>query len=165
MNEDNSCIERHGVVIGVPGGDYGRVRVRLESAPGCTACASRSACGSAAGGSQVIEVVLPSARLGDAVTLAIPAATLSAAALLGYLLPSLGLLAGALAADLAWASDAAAVIGAAVGLCGGLLVARACGEGEGEGGFDFARRLTPVLLSSPAQQEILPYSFEPGDTP
>lgn len=102
-----------------------RAQIRLEPSPGCSACGNRGNCASGEAKPQMIEMALPAnAQAGDAVAVAIPAGSLTLAALLGYLLPPVAMLAGAIAADQRYASDPAAVIGAALGLAAGLLAAR-----------------------------------------
>ena len=64
------------------------------------------------------------AQIGDMVTVNIQAGSLALAAMLGYLLPPVAMLAGAVIADQLYASDLAAVIGAALGLAAGVLAAR-----------------------------------------
>ena len=121
----NEILLRHGEVIALAGG---RARVRLDADAGCCACASRGACASGGGSASTIELAAPAeVRAGDRVTLSVSASSLTAAALLGYLLPPVCLLAGAVAASLTWGSDGAAVLGSLIGLGAGLLVARLAG--------------------------------------
>lgn len=115
-------IVRHGEVISVV---HDRALIRLEPSSGCSACGNRGSCGSGDAKSRLIEMATPAhARAGDIVTVNIPAASLSLAAMLGYLLPPVALLAGAIAAEQFYSSDLAAVIGAALGLVAGVLAAR-----------------------------------------
>ena len=148
----SEIILRHGEVIALADG---RVRVRLDEDAGCGACASRGACASGGGSggksAPTMEFAAPAGvRAGDRVTLAVAASSLTAAALLGYLLPPVCLLAGAVAASLAWGSDGAAVLGGSVGLGAGLLVARLAS----------AR----VVGSNFSQAACRP-NFEPGEQP
>lgn len=115
-------IVRRGEVISVV---HDRALIRLEPSHGCSACGNRGSCGSADDRSRLIEMATPAhARAGDIVTVNIPAASLSLAAMLGYLLPPVTLLAGAIAAEQIYSSDLASVIGAALGLAAGVLAAR-----------------------------------------
>jgi len=122
MSAITESIVRRGEVISVV---HDRALVRLEPAPGCSACGNRGSCGSGDAKPRLIEMVTPAhAQAGDIVTVSIPAASLSLAAMLGYLLPPVALLVGAIAAAQLYSSDLAAVIGAALGLAAGVLAAR-----------------------------------------
>ena len=144
----SEVILRHGEVITLAAG---RAQVRLDADAGCGACASRGACASGGGSAPTVEIAAPAeVRAGDRVTLAVSASSLTTAALLGYLLPPVCLLAGAIAASLTWGSDGAAVLGSIVGLGAGLLVARLAS----------AR----VVGSNFSQAACRP-NFEPGDEP
>lgn len=115
-------IDRRGEVVRIV---RDRALIRLEPSPGCSACGNRGSCGSGDATSRMIEMALPArAQVGDMVTVNIQAGSLTRAALLGYLLPPVAMLAGAVAADQLYASDLAAVIGAALGLAAGVLAAR-----------------------------------------
>ena len=59
-----------------------------------------------------------------AVAVAIPAGSLTRAAMLGYLLPPVAMLIGAITAEQFFLNELAAVIGAALGLAAGVLAAR-----------------------------------------
>lgn len=116
------AIVRRGEVVHVV---HDRAQIRLEPSPGCSACGNRGNCGAGEAKAQMIEMALPAyAQAGDAIAVAIPAGSLTLAALLGYLLPPVAMLAGAVFADQLYASDLAAVIGAALGLAAGVLAAR-----------------------------------------
>lgn len=120
----NSTIERRGTVIAWDQ-PSGMATVRLENLSACGGCASRGSCGSA--GKAPTVMTLPIAAMaspGDLVTVTLPATSLVPAALLGYLLPPAALLAGAVAGELGWGGDLAAVVGAVLGLFGGLAAAR-----------------------------------------
>ena len=115
-------IERDGEVIGFDGE---LAQVRLAPASSCSGCGSRGTCGSGNKAAQVISISLPAhVRRGDRVTLAMPSSSIALAALLGYLLPPTGLLAGAMLGALRAEGDMPAVVGAALGLVAGLLLAR-----------------------------------------
>ncbi len=144
-------IVRRGEVISVV---HDRALIRLEPAPGCDACGNRGSCGSGDAKSRLIEMATPAnAQAGDIVTVNIPAASLSLAAMLGYLLPPLALLAGAIAAEQVYSSDLAAVIGAALGLCAGVLVAR------------LASRCAFGTVTTLATCDSATTTFNPGETP
>ncbi|WP_153108740.1 SoxR reducing system RseC family protein [Propionivibrio limicola] len=117
-------IKREGQVIQIV---RGKAKIRLEQEPACASCGSRSSCGTAEG--KLVELALPSdvragARVGDFVSVSLPASTLTWAALLGYVVPPVGLLAGAIVASSIFAGDVAPSLGAAAGFFAGLLVAR-----------------------------------------
>ena len=115
-------VERSGEVIGFANGV---AKIRLERASGCSGCGSRGTCASGSAVEQVVHMLLPErTKLGDHVTVAMPASSVALAAILGYLLPLLCLLLGAIAADTAVGGNVAAVIGAAAGFVAGLLLAR-----------------------------------------
>lgn len=99
---------------------------------GCGGCGRRSGCGIAklAPGQGETLVRLPAAGLqlapGMAVTVEVPEASLLRAAVAGYLLPALLMLAGAVAGHLA-AGDAGAAGGALAGLALGVSITRLTG--------------------------------------
>ena len=114
-------VERRGVVVGFQDGLAG---VRMEVEAACASCGSRSACSTGKAG-QTVALELPKAtRIGDTVSVTIPAASITRAALLGYLLPPLALLFGAYFAGFVRQGDGAAVIGAGLGFVAGLLTVR-----------------------------------------
>ena len=115
-------IERRGEVIGLA---RGLAQIRLAPEAGCSACGSRGSCAAGSAAAPVIEMPVPArTRLGDQLTVSLPPSSLTLAALLGYLLPPLCLLAGAMAAASAYPGDAAAVLGGGLGFVAGLLLAR-----------------------------------------
>lgn len=122
MSAKGESIVRRGEVISVV---HDRALIRLEPLPGCSACGSRASCGSGDAKPRLIEMATPAdVGTGDIVTVNIPSASLSLAAMLGYLLPPVALLAGAIGAEQRYSGDLAAVIGAALGLVVGLFAAR-----------------------------------------
>lgn len=136
----SAAVERRGTVIG---SHAGIARIRLESAPGCAGCGSRGTCASAPGTPQIVEVRLPEAPApGANVTLTLPESSVALASLMGYLLPAVGLLLGAVLASRFFAGDLAAVFGAAAGLAAGLLGVRLI-----SGNFSH-RYLTPGVCPS-----------------
>jgi len=117
-------VERRGEVVGFV---RGVARVRMEVEAACASCGSRSTCST--GKTQVVELSLPqSARIGDQVAVTMPAASITQAALLGYMLPPSFLLLGAYLASSVYPGDAAAVLGAIFGFAAGLLVVRQISE-------------------------------------
>lgn len=115
-------VERRGEVIGLA---RGLAQIRLAPEAGCSACGSRGRCDAGGAAAQVIEMPVPErTRLGDQLTVSLPPSSLTLAALLGYLLPPVCLLAGAMAAASAYRGDAAAVVGGGLGFVAGLLLAR-----------------------------------------
>jgi len=134
-------VERDGEVVGFA---QGVAKVRLERASsGCSGCGSRGTCASGNAAAQVIEMRLSDhTRIGDHVTVSMPSSSVTLAALLGYLLPPVSLLVGAVMASLLYGSDLAAVLGAALGLVAGLLLARLISR------FAFGRRAASSACDS-----------------
>lgn len=111
MRTLNESVERCGEVVRF---SQGRAQIRLEPNAGCAGCGSRHTCASGDAAPLMIELAMPGdVQPGERVTVAMPAASLTLAALLGYLLPPVALLIGAIVANLAFGSDLAAVLGAA----------------------------------------------------
>lgn len=136
----SAAVERRGTVIG---SHAGITRIRLEPAPACSGCGSRGTCASGASEPKVVEMRLrASAVPGTRVTLTLPESSVALASLLGYLLPAVGLLLGAVVASRFFAGDLAAVLGAAAGLAAGLLGVRLI-----SGNFSH-RYLTPGVCPS-----------------
>jgi len=134
-------VERSGEVIGF---DHGVAQIRLERASsGCSGCGSRGTCASGNAAAQVIEMRMPEhTRIGDHVTVSMPASSVTLAALLGYMLPPVSLLVGAVVASLLYGSDLAAVLGAVFGLVAGLFLARLISR------FAFGRRAASSACDS-----------------
>lgn len=118
----NEQVERKGRVIAIE--ENGMARVRLERASACGGCGSRGTCASASGMQEIRLHLAKPAQPGDGVSVSMPASSVVLAAVLGYLLPPLGLIAGAVFCDLTYDCDMASVIGAGAGFIGGLLLAR-----------------------------------------
>lgn len=121
-------IEESAQVIGVDGGD---ALVAVSGAGGCNACAMRRACGVSGMGepggerSRIFRVANPiAAAEGDQVALKIEDSALPKAALLAYLLPLLGLLAGAALASASELGEVAVALGTVFGSAVGLVAAR-----------------------------------------
>ena len=148
MRTLNESIERCGEVIRVA---RGVAQIRLEANAGCAGCGSRQTCASGDAAPLLIELAVPGkVQAGARVTIAMPAASLTLAALLGYLLPPVALLIGAIVANLAFGSDLAAVLGAVLGLFAGVLAARLTAT------LAFGRTLSPVIRDP---------EFQPGEHP
>ena len=148
MRTLNESIERCGEVIRVA---RGVAQIRLEANAGCAGCGSRHTCASDDAAPLLIELAVPrNVQAGEQVTIAMPAASLTLAALLGYLLPPVALLIGAIVANLAFGSDLAAVLGAVLGLFAGVLAARLTAT------LAFGRTLSPVICDP---------EFQPGEHP
>lgn len=144
-------IERCGEVIGV---EQGMAQIRLERDPVCSGCGSRGSCASGSTAAQVIHMALPGhTRLGDQVTVSMPSSSVTQAAALGYLLPSVSLLVGAIVAANRFEGDAAAVLGAGLGFVAGLLLARLISR------LAFAKRFVPTTCAG------TPPDLQPGDHP
>jgi len=116
-------VECHGEVIGFK---QGVALIRIERASSaCGGCCSRGSCASGSAAVQSVELAMPEGtKIGDQVTVSMPSSSVALAAILGYLLPPVFLLLGAISADVIYGSDLAAVLGAAGGLGVGLLLAR-----------------------------------------
>ena len=148
MRTLNESIERCGEVIGIA---RGVAQIRLEANAGCAGCGSRHACASGDAAPLMIELAVPGkVQAGARVTIAMPAASLTLAALLGYLLPPVALLIGAIVANLAFGNDLAAVLGAVLGLFAGIFAARLTAT------LAFGRTLSPVIGDP---------EFQPGEHP
>ena len=148
----NDVLERRGKVVAIHGD--GVAHVRLEQLGSCAQCASRGVCGSGSGKEAVVVLRLPETpRLGEQVTVTAPEASVVTAALLGYALPAIGLLIGAIAGEVGLGGDAAAVVGAVFGLAAGLLAARVLS------GTVFKKTLSTV-----ACQERSKPSFQSGES-
>lgn len=137
----NTCIERVGVVVGVETrrGET-TARVRLEAVAACSGCGSRQSCSAGDAKGQLVSVRLDGpVTPGDPITLTMPESSIALAALLGYLLPAVGIVLGAVIAGAIFESDAAAVVGTVVGLVSGVLVARSLSRSS------FGQRVTPSV--------------------
>jgi len=134
------ALETRGEVIGFA---HGMAQIRVERASsGCAGCGSRGACASGPASAQVIRMHLSDTpRVGDQVTVSMPSSSIALAALLGYLLPPVGLLLGAVIAAGTFDGDAAAVLGAGLGFVAGLLLARLISH------FTFDRGLAPSVCN------------------
>lgn len=111
-------IETQGRIVALR---HGIAEVRLSVASACSACGRKGSCDN--GRERTVSVAAPpGSRAGDRVTLALPESALHLGSLLGYLLPALTTLGGAIA--LSGNGDAAAVGGAGLGLCAGLICVR-----------------------------------------
>lgn len=132
-------VERSGEIVSF---EQGVAQIRLEPPSGCSGCGSRGACASGSAAAQVIHMSLPAGtKPGDQVTVSIPSSSVTLAALLGYLLPLVCLLAGAIVAATCYEGDAAAVLGAGFGFVAGLLLARLISR------FVFGRETVPSICS------------------
>lgn len=121
----------------------GRASIGVAAAA-CSGCGKKSGCavGKLADGMKEtrIEIDAPAGvNVGDAVTLEIDSEQLVGSAVLGYLLPAIGLLVGAGIGN-ALGGDAVAAAGAGLGLALGLLLARLATR-RGDRGADIRVRL------------------------
>ena len=150
----SACVERCGIVVGLTErrGET-LARVRLEAAPACAGCGSRESCSAGEAKGQVVTVRLEAPVVtGAPIALILPESAIALAAALGYLLPALGLLLGAVLAGLLFSSDALAALGAVAGLAAGVLLARFLA------GSSLGRRVTPSLCP-PVHSANLPGDF------
>lgn len=146
----NETLERRGEVIRFD--DDGLAQVRLERASACGHCGSRGTCAAGQGAEQLVRLRLSETmRVGDTVTVSTASASVVVAALLGYALPAICLLLGAILAEGYAGDDATTVAGAALGFLAGLLVARV---------------LAPAALGNTLSPRALPehcnHDFQPG---
>ncbi len=119
-------IETRGRILSIADG---MAEVRIAAVSACGSCRSRSSCGT--GDSRVVRVEAGAAmHEGDEVALQLEESALVSGALLGYLMPALTLLGGALLATAFHGSDAAAAIGAGAGLAAGLIGLRFAAGGK-----------------------------------
>lgn len=117
-----TTVERSGEVIGL---DNGVAKIRLELASGCSGCGSQATCSSGSARTREVFMELPAGTMvGDQITVSLPSSSVALAAVVGYLLPLLCLLLGAIAADTFYGGNVAAVLGAVSGFVSGLLLAR-----------------------------------------
>ena len=133
---------RKGVVVA---SHAGITRIRLEPAAACAGCGSRGTCTSASSSAkpQFIDVRVSAATVpGAHVTVSLPESSVALAAVLGYLLPALGLLFGALVAGVFFSGDLPAVLGAVLGLVTGLIVVRLASKRFSGGA------MTPIVCPS-----------------
>jgi sigma-E factor negative regulatory protein RseC len=116
-------------VVAVQGG-HAVVRAASPAA-GCGSCALQGGCGVSALGKllrrqgrtwKVANTV--AAKVGDEITVAVPDAAVLAAAFVAYLLPLLGLLAGAAVVASTGMGDPEVALGAGLGLVAGIVLAR-----------------------------------------
>ncbi len=104
----------------------GMADVRIAAISACGSCRSQESCGTAAAANtQIVRVdATPGMHSGDEISLQMEAATVAGGALLGYLMPALSVIGGAIAGSEWFGSDAAAALGAGIGLTLGLLALR-----------------------------------------
>lgn len=124
MAKTTPLAEREGIVVA---SHAGITRIRLEQAAACAGCGCRSTCASVSPSAkpQFIDVRLSTPTFpGAHVTLSMPESSVALAAVLGYLLPALGLLLGAVIAAVLFSGDLPAVLGAVLGLVAGLIAVR-----------------------------------------
>lgn len=96
---------------------------------GCAGCGQRSGCGvgqlAGRGRTTLVRVAAPARiKAGDTVTLDVAQDALHRAALVGYLVPALTMVAGALAGEWAGLGEAGPVAGSVLGLALGVLAVR-----------------------------------------
>lgn len=125
-----------------------RALIRIQPASACGACGSRGGC-AAGKARQLWAEVADGLVAGDSVRLTMPAAALNRAALVGYLLPAVATLAGAL--SLSAFGDAVAALGAGIGLAFGMVAVRMLGR-------RLARHDSPLACGtdSPSLPGVLP---------
>ena len=120
----NAPLEREGVVLSTVAAG-GCARLRLQPSAACAGCSCQPACSADDAHEQFVSVTLrKDAAPGERVRLQLPESALPLAALLGYLLPVVCLIAGAMLLRQVSDTDGAPVLSAVVGLAGGLLLVR-----------------------------------------
>jgi positive regulator of sigma E activity len=129
----------------------GTAEVRLAVASSCHGCRAQGVCSSGSEQSVRIAAADDGLAVGDVVSLALGEAQFSLGVAIGYLLPALTLLLGAVL--LSFAGDTAAAFGAAVGLAVGILLVRL-----------LSRRLLADRLRPVATITCQPQSL-PGEPP
>jgi sigma-E factor negative regulatory protein RseC len=105
----------------------GIAEVRIAAISACGSCRSQQSCGTAAAAAntQIVRVdATPGMHTGDEISLQMEAATVAGGALLGYLMPAVSVIGGAIAGSVWFGSDVAAAVGAGLGLSLGLLALR-----------------------------------------
>ncbi|MEP1214584.1 MAG: SoxR reducing system RseC family protein [Marinobacter sp.] len=130
-----------------------RVWVQTIRTSACETCSARNGCGQRAlagvsGGraNQVLVSNSLNAGIGDEVTVAIEESALLGASLLVYALPLVLMVVGAVSGhQLSGGQDAAAMVGAAVAMAAGFVVARRVGSSPGR---NYEPRLVNVRQSS-----------------
>lgn len=145
-------IEHRGVVQRVEGG---LAIVAMETA-GCASCGQGGSCGigKMAVGRPATLLTLPATpgiRVGDLVSVTLPAGRLSLSALLGYLFPAFAMLLGAWLGTALAGSDSATAIGAMLGFVAALAITRLLVALLP--GLLPAPRLIPVAGHSPVSQQ------------
>lgn len=111
-------LEARGRVVDVRG-DVAEVRIAVASS--CHGCRARAVCGS--GAERSVRITAPAnAVVGDPVVIKLEQTNFTLGMAIGYLLPAVTLLLGA--ALFSFAGDAAAALGAAIGLTTGLFLVR-----------------------------------------
>lgn len=141
-------VEEQGVVIEASGPT---ALVRAEQSGRCSGCASAGFCHGGEGGERTVEAENPlGAAKGDRVVIALPAGALLKASFRVYMVPVLGLLAGAAAVQLVvrgLAGDEAASAAAAAGGAAGAVLAFILQRrlSRRRGGEDLRPRIVRVL--------------------
>jgi sigma-E factor negative regulatory protein RseC len=105
----------------------GMAEVQVAAISACGSCRSKETCGTAAAtaNTQIVRIdATTGMHAGDEISLQMEAATVAGGALLGYLMPVLSLLGGAIAGSVWFGGDVAAALGAGIGLTLGLLALR-----------------------------------------
>lgn len=148
---DGSDIQEQGVVVAVLSDG---VWIETQRQSGCQSCSSRGGCGVGIMQKALnrrqhkvrVQTDLP-VQVGDHVRLLLPAAALVQASVLMYLLPLLGLIAGAVAGQILFSSDGASIGSAALGFIFVLLLIARQQNGLSRSGR-YAPRIEQVLFKS-----------------
>lgn len=148
---DRIDIQEEGIVIAVAADG---VWIQTQRQSGCQSCSSRGGCGAGILQKALIrrqhkvrvQTDLP-VQVGDHVRVLLPATALVQASVLMYLLPLLGLIAGAVAGQALFASDTGSIGGAVVGFTAVLLLIARQQKGLSRSGR-YAPRIERVLFKS-----------------
>ncbi len=142
----HSCEEK-AVVTGLA--PDGRAIVEVRRAEACHSCVNKGACTTLGGQTKDLTLLVENkigARAGDQVILTMDEASVIKASAVIYLLPALGLIAGALVGSKVFLSEMASVVGCAIGLCVGLLFTKLISTGMAKKS-KYMPRLTAIIGS------------------
>jgi sigma-E factor negative regulatory protein RseC len=154
---DGGMVEGHARVVAV---EAGRAWLEPEAPPACGGCSAKPGCGTASLGTAKRGKRFSvrddfRARVGERVVVGITQSALTRATAVAYAIPLVALLAAALAAHALGAGDAGTAAAAALGLAGGIAVAR-----RAAGRMTRLGALSPVVLRR-ARDENCPSSPVP----
>jgi sigma-E factor negative regulatory protein RseC len=103
--------------------------VSLPAPEGCGKCGSRGGCAGAR--ERIIHLPAEGLHAGDEVTLTTSEGALHRGVLTAYVMPAVAIIVGAVAGQILYGTDEAAVAGAGLGLAAGLVLLRLLGRSAG----------------------------------